>query len=108
VSQPVAVTDQTFDDIVLSKNQPVLVDFSAPWCGPCKAVDPIIEELAREYDGKMTFAKINVDENKATAVRYSIQGLPTMLIFKDGKPFSQMSGAKPKAELKKRIDAALA
>jgi thioredoxin 1 len=107
VSQTVEVTDKTFDDIVLTKNQPVLVDFSAPWCGPCKAVDPIIEELALEYDGKVTFVKINVDENKATSTRYSVQGLPTMLIFKDGKPFSQISGAKPKAEIKKRIDAVL-
>jgi len=84
-----------------------MVDFSASWCGPCKAVDPIIDELAQEYSGRATFAKVDVEENNNIAVRYGVQGLPTILIFKEGKPFSQINGAKPKAELKKRLDAAL-
>jgi len=108
LSQPISVTDQSFDDVVLANDNLVLVDFSAPWCGPCKVVDPIIDELAREYSGRVTFAKVNIDENQKIAVRYSVQSLPTMLIFKNGQPFSQINGAKPKAELKKRLDAALA
>jgi len=70
-------------------------------------IDPIIDELAQEYSGRVTFAKVNVDENQNTAIRYSVQSLPTMLIFKNGQPYSQINGAKPKAELKKRLDAAL-
>ena len=107
MSQPISVTDHNFDELVLADKLPVLVDFSAPWCGPCNAVEPIIDQLAQEYSGKVTFAKINVDENKTIAVRYGVQGLPTMLIFKDGKPYSQINGAKPKSELKKRLDAVL-
>ncbi len=107
MTQPISVNDSNFDEIVLSAANPVLVDFSAPWCGPCKAVEPILDELAREYADRITFTKVNVDENKNVAVRYGIQALPTMLIFKGGNPFSQINGAKPKAELKKRLDAAL-
>ena len=107
MSQPISVTDQTFDEVVLSNKNLVMVDFSAPWCGPCKAIDPIIDELAQEYSGKVTFAKVNVDENQNTAIRYSVQSLPTILIFKNGLPFTQVNGAKPKSELKKRLDAAL-
>ncbi|MFC1998062.1 thioredoxin [Chloroflexota bacterium] len=107
MSQPISATDQNFDELVLANKNLVFVDFSAPWCGPCKAVDPIIDELAQEYSGRVTFAKVNVDENQNTAIRYSVQSLPTILIFKDGQPFSQINGAKPKAELKKRLDAAL-
>ena len=107
LSQPISVTDQSFDGVVLANKNLVMVDFSAPWCGPCKAVDPIIDELAQEYSGRVTFAKVNIDENQNVAIRYSVQSLPTILIFKEGKPFSQINGAKPKAELKKRLDAAL-
>lgn len=107
MSGPITVTDSNFDQVVLSSQHPVLVDFSAPWCGPCKAVEPILDELASEYGDKIIFTKVNVDENKNTAVRYGIQALPTMLIFKGGNPFSQINGAKPKSELKKRLDAAL-
>jgi thioredoxin 1 len=107
VSQPISVTEQTFGDVVLANKNLVMVDFSASWCGPCKAVDPLIDELAREYSGRVTFAKVNVEESNSIATRYGVQGLPTILIFKEGKPFSQINGAKPKAELKKRLDAAL-
>lgn len=107
MSQPISVTDQTFDEAVIDQQLPVLVDFWASWCGPCLAMAPTVDALAEEYSGRITFAKLNVDENKAVAVRYGIQAIPTLLIFKDGKPFSQIMGAKPKAELKKHLDAVL-
>jgi len=107
MSKPVAVSDSDFDQIVLQSKTPVLVDFWAAWCGPCRMVAPVVEELAGEYAGKITMAKLNVDENPKTASQYGIMSIPTLLIFKKGAPVSNIVGFRPKAELKKTIDAVL-
>ena len=108
MAKPEAVTDDTFDKMVIKSKSPVLVDFWAPWCGPCRRVGPIVEELATEYDGKMGFVKLNVDENAATAVKYSIRSIPTLLVFKAGKPVQQMVGFRPKDEIKRQLDSVIA
>ena len=107
MSKPVEVNDSNFDQTVLQAKMPVLVDFWAVWCGPCHMVAPVVEELAGEYEGKVTFAKLNVDENPKTASQYGIMSIPTLLIFKDGAPVSNIIGFRPKPELKKSIDAVL-
>jgi thioredoxin 1 len=101
------VNDSNFDQMVLQSKTPVLVDFWAVWCGPCRMVAPVVEELAGEYEGKITFTKLNVDENPKTSSQYGIMSIPTLLIFKDGAPVSNITGFRPKAELKKSIDAVL-
>ena len=108
MTHPIVVTDASFEDDVIKSETPVLVDFWAEWCGPCKMVAPIVEELADEYDGTVTFAKLDVDSNPKTATGYGIRGIPTLLIFSDGQPVDQIVGAVPKAVLKKRLDEALA
>lgn len=104
MAKPVVVDDKTFDQTVLKAETPVLVDFWAPWCAPCRAVAPILDELAEEYDGKLGIARLNVDEAPANASKYGISAIPTMLLFKDGKPAGQIVGFRPKAELKKALD----
>jgi len=99
--------EDNFQKAVLQSKVPVLVDFWATWCAPCLAAAPILEELAKEYDGKVDFAKVNVDGNTSLAAKYGIAAIPTMLIFKDGQPAQQVVGLKPKKELKKILDGLL-
>lgn len=89
---------------VLTSGKPVLMDFYADWCGPCKMISPIIEQLAAEYNGKAEVAKLNVDQNNALAARYGVMSIPTLLFFKDGKEVNRIVGARPKAELSRILD----
>ncbi len=102
------VNDSNFEEVVLKNEKPVVVDFWAPWCQPCRIIAPIIEELAREYDGKVVFTKLNTDENIQTTMRFGIRGIPTLLIFKDGKEVGRIVGARPKPQLKEEIERVLA
>ncbi|MCH8566844.1 MAG: thioredoxin [Balneolales bacterium] len=103
----VAFTDQNFDSEVLNSDVPVLVDFWAEWCGPCKKIGPLVEELAGEYDGKAKIGKLNVDDNPESSMKYQIRSIPALLIFKNGEVVDQIVGAVPKAVLKKQLDAQL-
>jgi len=105
MAKPTEVTDANFDSEVIKNEKPVLVDFWAPWCGPCRMVAPIVDELSDEYDGKVKFVKLNTDDNVATASKYGIRSIPTLLVFKDGEPVGQIIGFRPKSDLKKRLDA---
>lgn len=107
MAQPITVDDSSFDEAVLKAQTPVLVDFWAPWCGPCRMVGPVVEELAGEYEGKISFTKLNVDNNPKAATKYGIRAIPTLLIFNNGQPVRQMVGFTPKAELKKQLEAVL-
>ncbi len=101
------VGDHNFEDEVLKSNLPVLVDFWAPWCGPCKSIAPIVEEIAAEYEGKLKVAKLNVDDHPATASRYGIRGIPNLIILKAGAVKEQIVGAVPKTRLVSAIEKAL-
>nr|WP_281247974.1 thioredoxin [Poseidonocella pacifica] len=103
----VAVTDETFDAEVRSSDVPVVVDFWAEWCGPCKQIGPALEELAAEYDGRIKVAKVDVDSNPNTAAAMGVRGIPALFLFKDGQPISNKTGAAPKAALKKWIEEAI-
>ena len=100
---PVDVTDQSFNREVLSQPGPVLVDCWAPWCGPCKMVAPVLDQLASEYAGRFKFAKLNVDDNPITASKYGIQSIPTLLLFKDGRQVNRLVGALPKHEIESHM-----
>jgi len=103
LDKPVDITDNTFDSEVLSAAGPVLVDCWAPWCGPCRMVGPVLEQLAREYAGQVKIAKLNVDENPRIASRYSIRSIPTMLLFNRGEMVNSMVGALPKQEIERHL-----
>src|SRR5512134_3852100 len=103
-----AVTSATWEQEVLKAPGLVLVDFWAVWCGPCRMVAPIVDEIAKEYDGKLKVLKLNTDENPDVAGKYRIMGIPTLMFFKDGKTVDQIVGAVPKAQLKGKVDALLA
>jgi thioredoxin 1 len=98
-----AVTDATFDVEVLQSSKPVVVDYWAEWCGPCRQVAPVLEEIAREHGDKIDVVKLNIDENPAVSTRYKIMAIPTMSVFKDGEVVKQIVGAKPKAALLREL-----
>jgi len=101
------VTDSDFEKKVIKAAAPVLVDFGADWCGPCRLIGPLLEELAPEYEGRLTIAKLDVDKNRETAIKYGVQGIPSLILFKDGKVADQVVGALPKPKLKEWIDSKL-
>ena len=98
------VSDGDFEAEILQADQPALVDFWAAWCGPCRTVGPVVEELAGEYAGKVKVAKLNVDENKQTPTKYGVRGIPTLMLFKDGQVVDQIVGAVPKSRIKELLD----
>ena len=102
----VHVTDATFDGVVTSE-RPVVIDFWAPWCGPCRAIAPVLDEIAREVGDQVTVGKVNVDEHPALAARFGVQAIPQLLFFKDGALVDKIVGAAPKREIVKRLDALL-
>jgi thioredoxin 1 len=108
VGKVAEVTDVTFDQEVLKASVPVLIDFWAPWCGPCKAIAPVVEELAGQYDGRLKIVKMNVDDNPQTPSKYGVRGIPNLILFKAGSVADQIVGAVPKAHLVRAIDRALA
>ncbi len=108
MAKPKEVTDAEFEQEVLNADLPVLVDFWAEWCGPCRIVSPMVEELAEEYDGKIKFVKLDTAENFDTTARFGIMSIPTLLVFKGGQQVDQIVGAQPKRELKRHLDEVLA
>ena len=99
------VTDGSFDSEVLKSDLPVLIDFWAPWCGPCKAISPVVDEVAKEYGGRLKVVKMNVDDNPQTPSKYGVRGIPNLILFKGGQVKDQIVGAVPKAQLVKAINA---
>ncbi|HSR33817.1 MAG TPA: thioredoxin [Anaerolineae bacterium] len=106
-AEPVHVTDDTFEEMVLNAQVPAMVDFWAPWCGPCRMVAPIVEDLAKEYDGRALIAKINTDENVMVAGQLGIMGIPTMILFKNGQEVDRVVGFAPRNALEEKLQAVL-
>lgn len=107
MAHPTEVTDATFEDEVINSDIPVLVDFWADWCGPCKMIAPIVNDLSEEYDGKIKVAKLDVDASPQAAMKYGVRSIPTLLIFKGGSPVDTIIGAVPRGKLKGAMEAAL-
>jgi thioredoxin 1 len=107
IMKPMEFTDQNFSAEVLQSDKPVLVDFWAVWCGPCKMIAPFVEELAGEFEGKAKVGKLDVDNNQETAIKYGVRSIPTVLVFKGGKVVDTIIGAVPKVQLKQKLQAAL-
>ena len=103
MTKPVVVTDDTFDEVVLKADLPTVVDFWAVWCGPCKMIAPVLEEIAKEYDGQLQIAKLDVDHNNGSAMRYGVMSIPTLIVFKDGQSVERIVGFMPKAKLLSKI-----
>jgi thioredoxin 1 len=108
MAKPAPVEDTTFESKVLKASKPVLVDFWATWCKPCMMIAPVIDELAKEFDGRVDFLKLDVDTNQQTPGKYNIMSIPTIMVFKAGKPVSHMVGFRSKADLKRTLEEALA
>jgi thioredoxin 1 len=104
MNEPLHVTDAAFDKVVMKSTLPVIVDFWAPWCGPCKMVAPILDKLAKDYDGKLVIAKVNTDENNEWAMKFQVQGIPTMLFVSNGKVVHTQVGALPEFLLRQVVD----
>ena len=107
MKEPIHVSDAAFDTVVLQSNVPVLVDFWAPWCGPCRMVAPTLEKLAGEYADKILVAKVNTDDNPMYAMQYGVQGIPTLLFVREGKEVDRIVGAAPYPAIKQRLEAVL-
>ncbi|MFQ6057718.1 MAG: thioredoxin [Anaerolineae bacterium] len=103
MSKPIAVTDETFDAHVLQSDLPVLIDFWAVWCGPCRAIAPIVEQIADEYDGQLKVTKLDVDQNPGTAIRYGVRSIPTLILFKNGQEVERQVGTTSKEHLLSKI-----
>ena len=108
MGKAIEFTDGNFEAEVLNSDKPVLVDFWAEWCGPCRMIGPVVEEMAGEYDGKAKIGKVNVDNNPEISVKYGIRSIPALLIFKNGEVVDQIVGAVPKPQLTKQLDAQIA
>jgi thioredoxin 1 len=107
MAKPLVLTDDNFKSEVLESTVPVLVDFWAEWCGPCKQIAPVVEEIARTFNGKLKVGKVDVDANNQTALNYMIRSIPSLLIFKNGKVIDQIVGAVPRQQLLNKVEAAL-
>ena len=105
--KPITFTDENFEEEVVNSDKPVLIDFWAVWCGPCKIIAPVIEELAGEYEGKVKVGKLDVDENQRVSIKYGVRSIPTLLIFKNGKVKDTIIGAVPKAQIVQKLNSAL-
>ncbi len=105
--KPITITDDNFEQEVINSNQPVLIDFWATWCGPCRMIAPIVEELASEYEGKAKIGKLDVDNNQQTAIKFGVRSIPTLLIFKDGKLKDTIIGAVPKTQIVQKLNSAI-
>jgi thioredoxin len=105
--KPITLTDDNFENEVIKSDKPVLIDFWAVWCGPCKIIAPVVEELASEYEGKIKVGKLDVDENQQSSIKYGVRSIPTLLIFKDGKVKDTIIGAVPKSQIVQKLNSAL-
>lgn len=105
--KPIEVTDATFENEILKSDKPALVDFWAVWCGPCKVIAPVVEEIAADYDGKLVVGKLDVDSNQESAIKYGVRSIPTLLLFKGGEVAATIIGAKPKEQIVKEVEAVL-
>jgi len=105
--KPITITDENFQNEVINSSEPVLIDFWATWCGPCRMIAPIVEELAGEFNGKIKIGKLDVDNNQQTSIQYGVRSIPTLLIFKDGKVKDTIIGAVPKSNIVQKLNAVL-
>jgi thioredoxin 1 len=103
MAKPIEVTDKTFDQVVLEANLPTVVDFWAVWCGPCKMIAPVLEDIAREYEGQLQVTKLDVDHNNATAMKYGVMSIPTLILFNNGQPVERIVGFMPKEKLLSKL-----
>ena len=108
MAKPITVTDDSFQSMVLQSDKPVVVDFWAPWCGPCRVIAPILDKLAGEYEGKLTIAKVNTDEEIQNAGQLGIQGIPTLIVFKGGREVTRLVGTRSEAQYREAFDKVLA